>query len=433
MNNSRKAEAAVSSLDLDEPPSHEAALPPVDRRFALTTFSAFRVAPFKWLFISSVVGTLGYQMQGVALGWLVYVLTGSAVYLGAVTTTESICQTLISPIGGVFADRFERRNYILLVRVITVVAAAALVVLVGTHRVTILDLIIAAAFFGLAFGLNGPARQALVAQLVGKDLLMNAVSLMSGGMNLMRIFGPAAAGLLIGVIGVQGIYGILLICYIAVMVALLPVPRQPVEPRVAPQNMIGDISDGLSYCYRDSAVFGLLLVGTIPLFFAMPYIALLPIFAEKIWHSGAIGYGILSAAPGVGGLMGALGIASFSNARNKGRIIIGGAVVYGLALSIFAISPNIPIAIVFLALAGAMGVSYSATVSSVVQTIIPNEMRGRVMSLYQMSYGISGLSALPASAIAGFVGAPITIAGCGILAAASSLIILKFRPVLGSL
>ncbi len=433
MNNSRKTDTAVSSLDLDQPPSPETALPLVDRRFTLTTFSAFRVAPFKWFFLSSVVGTLGYQMQGVALGWLVYVLTGSAVYLGAITTMESVCQTLISPIGGVFADRFERRNYILSVRVITVVVAAVMVFLVGSHRVTIIDLIVAAAFFGLAFGLNGPARQALMAQLVGKDLLMNAVSLMSGGMNLMRIFGPAAAGVLIGVIGVQGIYGILLVCYIAVMVALIPVPRQPVEPRAVPQNMVSEIGAGLSYSYRDPAVFGLLLVGTVPLFFAMPYIALLPIFAETIWHSGAIGYGILSAAPGVGGLIGALGVASFSGTRRKGRIIIGGAVIYGLALSSFAMSPDIPVAVVFLALAGAMGVTYSATVSSVVQTIIPNEMRGRVMSLYQMSFGISGLSALPASAIAGVVGAPVTIVGCGVLAAASSLVILKMRPVLSAL
>lgn len=433
MNSSRKAEASAIAAELDEPRTTSTTLPPVDRRFTLTTFSAFRVAPFRFFFLSSVVGTLGYQMQGVALGWLVYVLTGSALYLGTITTVESICQTAVSPLAGVVADRIERRNYILCVRMITVVTAAVLVFLVGTHRVTILDLIVAAGVFGLAFGLNGPARQALMAQLVGKDLLMNAVSLMSGGMNLMRILGPAAAGFLIGIIGVQGIYGILLVCYIAVIVALLPVPPQPLEQRGVKSNVVGDLSAGLSFSYHDPSVFGLLLIGTVPLFFAMPYIPLLPIFAEKIWHGGAIGYGVLSAAPGVGGLAGALGVASFSNSRAKGRIIIGGAVIYGLSLAAFALSPGIPVAVVFLALAGAMGVTYSATVSSVVQTIIPNEMRGRVMSLYQMSYGISGLSALPASAIAGSLGAPVTIVGCGVLAALSSIAIFKFRPVLGRL
>ena len=433
MTQPRKGTSLPSSAELDEPPSDIKPLPPVDRRFTLTTFSAFRVSAFKWLFISGNVGTLGYQMQGVALGWLVYVLTHSAVYLGAITTMESISQFVASPIGGVIADRVERRNYILIVRLITVVTAAVVLALVATNRITILDLIIAAAFFGIAFGLNGPARQALLAQIVGKDLLMNAVSLTSGGMNLMRILGPAAAGFLIGITGVQGIYAILLICYIGVIVALLPVPRQPLEPNTKPRNVVGDLSDGLSYSFRDPAVFGLLLIASVPLFFAMPYIPLLPIFAESIWHSGAMGYGVLSAAPGVGGLIGALGVASFSHARQKGRIILIGSLVYGLALSLFALSPNIPAAVIFLAVAGAMGVTYSATVSSVVQTIIPNEMRGRVMSLYQMSYGISGLSALPASAIASLFGAPATIVGCGLLTASSVLIIFKLRPVLATL
>ena len=313
-----------------EPPSTSKTMPPVDRRFTLTTFSAFRSIPFRWFFLSSVVGTLGYQMQGVALGWLVYVLTGSALYLGTITTVQSVCQTAISPISGVIADRVERRNYIIGVRLITVGVALALAILVGSHHVTILDLIIAAAIFGLAFGLNGPARQALMAQIVGRDLLMNAVSLMSGGMNLMRILGPAAAGFLIGVIGVQGIYGILVVCYLAVIVTLLPVPRQPVEPRAASRNVVGDLTAGLSYSYNEPAVFGLLLIGTVPLFFAMPYIPLLPIFAEQIWHSGAIGYGVLSAAPGVGGLVGALGVASFSSVRKKGRLVLTGSLLYGI-------------------------------------------------------------------------------------------------------
>ncbi len=433
MTKSTKSKSIAVPAALDDPPSTSTSLPPVDRRFTLTTFSAFRIISFRWFFLSSVVGTLGYQMQGVALGWLVYVLTGSALYLGTITTVQSVCQTAISPIAGVFADRVERRNYIISVRLITVAVAAALVFLVGTHRITIVDLVIAAAVFGVAFGLNGPARQALMAQLVGKDLLMNAVSLMSGGMNLMRILGPAAAGFLIGIIGVQGIYGILLVCYIAVIVSLLPVPRQPVEPRTVRRNVIGDLSAGLSYCYREPAVLGLLLIGTVPLFFAMPYVPLMPIFAESIWHSGAIGYGILMAAPGVGGLVGALGVASFTSVRRKGWLIIGGALLYGVSLAAFGISPNLPVGVTFLALAGGTGVIYSATVSSVVQSIIPNEMRGRVMSLYQMSFGISGLSALPASAIAAGVGAPITIFGCGLLASASALVIFKIRPVIGAL
>ena len=433
MTRTREVNEEAPSATPEESQSASSTLPGVDRRFTLTTFSAFRVKPFRWLFTSAMTGTIGYEMQVVALGWLIYVLTGSAFYLGAVTTMQSITQTGISPIGGVFADRFDRRKYIMLVRIITLPVSLGLALLIATHRISIVDLIIAAAIFGVAFGLNGPARQALVAQLVGKDLLMNAVSLMSGGSNLMRIMGPALAGVLIGVIGVDGIYVILAICYLMVILAMVPIPSQPPAIKASSRNMIGDLTDGFTYCFQNPTVLALLLVGTVPLFFSMPYIPLLPIFAERIWNVGVSGYGVLSAAPGVGGLIGALSVASFSHYQRKGVLIIGGVALYGILLVAFAGAFDFPMALLCLALAGAMGVIYTATVSSVIQSIIPNEMRGRVMSLYQMSFGISGLSALPASAIAGWVGAPATIFGCGLLTVASGLFIFWMRPSLASL
>ena len=405
----------------------------IRRRFTLSTFDAFRVVPFRWFLLSSVTGTLGYQMQAVALGWLVYILTGSAVHLGLVTSAQAICEMAASPFGGVIADRVERRNYIMAVRSITVVTAAALAVLLIVHRITYPELVIGAGIFGIAFGLNGPARQALMAQLVGNDLLVNAVSLNSGGMNLVRIVGPAAAGFLIGVIGVPGIYVVLVVSYMVVIAALIPVPRQPFKPPERRRNPVADLADGVAYSYRQPAVFGLLLLGTVPLFFAMPYVPLLPVFADGIWHSGATGFGILSAAPGIGGFVGALTVASLGRYRSKGRLMLAAVVGYGVSLSAFALSPNLQLAVVCLALVGITGVAYSATVGSLVQTLIPNEMRGRVMSFYQMSFGISGLSALPASAIAAAAGAPLTIAGCGALVVVSTLAIYRLRPVLASL
>ncbi|HET9014509.1 MAG TPA: MFS transporter [Thermomicrobiaceae bacterium] len=405
----------------------------IRRRVTLSTFDALHVRPFRWFLVSSVIGTLGYQMQAVALGWLVYVLTGSAVNLGLVTSAQAICEMAASPFGGVIADRIERRNYIMAVRSLTVITAAALAVLLIIHRITYPELVVGAAVFGIAFGLNGPARQALMAQLVGNDLLVNAVSLNSGGMNLVRIVGPAAAGFLIGVIGVPGIYVLLVVCYVIVIAALIPVPPQPFSPPARTRNPLNDLGEGISYSYRHPAVFGLLMLGTLPLFFAMPYVALLPVFAVGIWHSGATGFGILSAAPGIGGFVGALVVASLGRFQSKGRLMLAAVVGYGAFLSAFALSPNLPVASVFLALVGLSGVAYSATVSGLVQLIIPNEMRGRVMSFYQMSFGISGLSALPASAIAAAAGAPITIAGCGVLVIIAAVAIFRLRPVLASL
>lgn len=403
------------------------------RRLNLTTFSAFSIIPYRWYMVSTMTGTLGYQMQGVALGWLVYLLTGSAVHLGLITTIQAVGETVMCPFAGVIADRVERRNYVIRVRTITVVVAVVLAVLVILNRITYWELAVAALFFGIAFGLNGPARTALLAQIVDRDRLINAVSLFSGGQNLMRIVGPAAAGFLIGVIGVQGIYVILAFCYLIVILTMFPIPPQPIAPHTGRRDVTGDLSDGISYSYQNPAVFGLLLLGTIPLFFAMPYISLLPIFAERVWNVGASGFGILSAAPGVGGFIGALAVASVSRYPRKGRLMIGGTILYGLMLAAFALSPSFVLGAICLTLSGAAGVAYSATVSSLVQSIIPNEMRGRVMSFYQMSYGISGLSALPAGAIAAWAGAPITIAACGVLTAISAVAILRLRPILATL
>lgn len=396
----------------------------------LGTFSSLQVSSFRWFLGSTLSGTLGYQMQSVALGWLVYILTGSALYLGIITTTQAVGQTVMSPLAGVIADRVERRNYIIAVRSITVVVAVVVAGLVLTKRITYPELLVAAAILGVSFGLNGPARQALMAQLVGADLLMNAVSLVSGGMNLTRIAGPAIAGFLIGVIGVGGIYVLLAILYALVIVQLIPVPPQPLARGRGSRNVLGDFVAGASYSYHHPSVFGLLLLGTVPLFFAMPYIALLPVFAQQVWHAGPQGFGLLAAAPGVGGLVGALVVASLGRYRYKGWLMAGCAVVYGLLLSSFALAPSFVVAVFFLLLSGGASVIYAATVSSLVQTIIPNEMRGRVMSFYQMSFGISGLSALPASALATVIGAPHTVAIFGLLTAAAVLVIVRLRPVL---
>lgn len=418
-----------SAADASAQPSAPAPKP----RGGIGTFGAFDLVSYRWFFASTVSGTLGYQMSTVALGWLVYIVTGSALYLGIITTTQALTQTAVSPLAGVIADRVERRSYIMLVRSSTVVVATILAYLVVTNQVTYPELVVSAALLGVAFGLNGPARQALLAQLVGEDLLLNAVSLLSGGMNLMRIVGPAAAGFLIGVIGVGGIYILLAILYLAVILELIPVPPQPLEPRKEPKNIMGDLLAGISYSYHKPAVFGLLLFGTVPLFFAMPYMALLPIFAQTVWHSGAEGFGLLSAAPGVGGLVGALAVASLTSYRYKGRLMIVCAVLYGALLAAFALSPSLEVGMVFLLLSGGAGVIYTASVSSLVQAIIPNEVRGRVMSFYQMSFGVSGLSALPASALATSIGAPVTIAICGVLAVVASVAIYRLRPVLSTL
>lgn len=398
-----------------------------------STFGSLSVAPYRWLFSSTISGTLGYQMQAIALGWLVYVVTGSAVALGLITSMQAICQTGISPIGGVIADRVERRTFIMIVRSPTVFAAAAIAFLVLSKHIAYFELVIAAAMFGVSFGLNGPARQALIAQLVPADLLLNAVSLLSAGMNLMRIIGPALAGVLIGTIGVGGIYVLLTMLYSAVIIELIPVPRLPVARAKQGRNVLADLRDGMAYSVQQPAIFGLLLLGSVPLFFAMPYAPLLPVFADTVWHTGAGGYGILAAGPGVGGLVGALLVASLGKYRYKGRLMLVSLVVFGMSLTAFGLSPSFLAAEIALLLVGIASVIYSSLVSSLLQLNVPDDKRGRVMSFYQMSFGISGLSALPISAVASSIGAPDAIAICGVLTVLSGLLVCWRRPSLLSL
>ena len=373
-------------------------------------FPSLGIRSFRWLFISTMCGIVGFQMQNVAMGWLVYMLTHSALKLGIVTSAQALAQLTISPVAGVIADRVERRNYIITVRFVTVAVGAALTILIWTHRIAYWHLVVGAAIIGTGFGLNGPARQALLADLVGPEYLLNAVSTMSGGMNVARIVGPAVAGVLLGILGAGGVFFINTLLYGAVILAMLPVPRRFATAEREKDGIVRELIGGVDYVRTHGAILTLLLFGVLPLFFAMPYVALLPIFATQVWHGGSIAFGLLSSAPGLGGAVGALVVTPLTGSRRKAPYMLLGASAYGALLVAFALSPTIVLALPVLAVAGFATILYTSVNSALVQSLTPNQMRGRVMSFYQMSFGLGQFGALPASALAQVAGAPLTVA-----------------------
>lgn len=375
-------------------------------------------------------GVIGFQMQAVALGWLVYLLTGSALKLGLITSVQAVTQLVVSPMAGVIADRVERRNYIMVVRSVTVIVGAALTTLIWLHSITYWELVVGAGVIGVGFGLNGPARQALLADIVGSDYLLNAVSLNSGGMNIMRIVGPAIAGFLIGVIGIGGVFFLNTLLYFVVILAMVPVPRRFATAHRTKASPLSELAGGVHYVTENDAILKLLLFGTLPLFFAMPYVALLPIFATNVWHSGAEAFGLLSSAPGVGGLAGAFWVASLSASKRKGRYMLAGGFAYGVLLVGFALSPSLLLALPLLVLVGVASIVYTAINSTLIQMLTPNELRGRVMSFYQMSFGLGQFGSLPASAVAQVFGAPLAIAGSGAVVAVLGAGFYWLTPVL---
>ncbi len=389
------------------------ALPALERPAPSGPFAALAISSFRWLFLSTMCGVIGFQMQQVAMGWLVYELTHSALKLGLVTAAQAITQLGVSPVAGVIADRVERRNYIIVVRLVTVAVGAALTVLIWTHEIQYWQLLAGAAIIGIGFGLNGPARQALLADLVGPRYLLNAVSLNSAGMNVTRIVGPSVAGVLLGVVGAGGVFAANTALYATVILFMVPVPRRFATRERTKEPLLTELSGGVSYIRERPDISAILLVGTLPLFFAMPYVALLPIFATTVWHSGAIGFGLLSSAPGLGGAVGGVMVGSIAEGRRKAPLMLAGVIAYGALLVAFALSPSIYLALPLLALIGFAAIVYTSINATLVQLLTPNAMRGRVMSFYQMSFGLGQFGALPASALAQVAGAPATMAVAG--------------------
>jgi len=401
------------------------------------TFASLSIPQYAWYFYGMFTFFFGMNMMIVLRGYLVYDITGSPKALALIMLSISLPMLIIAPIGGTIADRVDKRALMLWAQVAVCLLNLINTLLITTGTVEFWHLVVISVLSGMAFSVNMPARQAIIPSLVPPALLMNAMSLGSSAMNATRIIAPAIGGLLIAPIGIGGGFAVLTAMYALSVFFTIGLPVVPPSHREADVTFFSDFKSGFSYILSTPLILGLLLLGTVPMIFAMPHQTLLPVFADDVWHVGSRGLGVLTAMSGVGGLIGGLAVANMDAYPHKGRAMLLGAMGFGVFLIAFALSPMFEVALPMLLLAGLSSMIFMTVNNTVMASVIPDHMRGRVMSVMMMSFGLMPFGAVPAAIAAGYIGTPAVVAiGGGLLIAvvvAAFAIFPQFRTLDGAI
>lgn len=381
------------------------------RAFAAGTFVALRHRNFRLFYFGQVLSLVGTWMQSTAHGWLVLELTNSELLLGLVTAAGSLPILLFTLHAGVVADRRDKRAIILTAQWAALLLALALAVLTDTGRITIGWILTLVLLTGVANAFEIPTRQSFFAELVEKEDLTNAIALNSSAFNLTRIVGPALAGMLIGVAGIAACFYANALSYLAVIAGLLLIRRPAVVALPATESMHENLREGVRFVWNDRlarALVGLVAVASV---FGFPYAMLLPVFARDILHAGAPGLGWLLSATGVGSLVGGITVAALGARVNRGRLLLVAASGFALLVGAFALSRALPLSLLLLAAAGFCIIPFTATVNALLQSLVPDALRGRVMGVYVFMFlGTTPLGSLQAGAMANWLGAPAALA-----------------------
>ena len=358
-----------------------------------------------------LVSLTGTWMQSVAQAWLVYRLTGSTVLLGLVGFASQIPVFLLATAGGAVADRYRRRRILLVTQVANMLLALLLAGLTLGGHIEVWQVFILAAASGVVNAFDIPTRQAFVADLVGRDDLLNAIALNSSVINGARILGPALAGLLVAGVGEGWCFLINGVSYLAVITGLA-LMRLPVRVHVpSAGSALANVLEGFRYVGRTAPVRALLLLLGLASLVGMPYAVLMPVFADQILHGGARELGILMGATGVGALAGALTLAARRGLRGLGRWVAVSAAGFGACLMLFAASRSLWLSAALLVPTGFFMMVTMASSNTLIQAMVPDALRGRVMAVYSMMFiGMAPFGALLAGALAGHLGAPVTVA-----------------------
>ena len=388
----------------------KAASPP---RWA-TTLRALRHRNFQLFFSGQLISLIGTWMQTVAQAWLVYRMTKSALLLGSVGFASQIPVFLVAPFGGITADRTNRQRLVIATQICAMILAGILAWLCLSGRVQVWHIFVLAAMLGVVNAFDIPGRQAFLVDMVGKEDLMNAIALNSSMFNGARVIGPAIAGILVARIGEGWCFAANAISYIAVIVGLL-LMRVHSAPRASTHSPIEDIIEGFRWVNQTRIIRALLLLIGLVSLVGMPYTVLMPIFADRILHGGARGLGILMGATGVGALFGALTLAAKTGVKGLGRWVAFSCASLGISLFCFSFSTSFWLSAVFLLPAGYSMMLQMACSNTLIQTMVPDQLRGRVMSVYSMMFmGMAPFGAFFGGALAHRIGAPITVAIGGV-------------------
>jgi MFS family permease len=370
---------------------------------------------FQLFFSGQMISLIGTWMDNIAEAWLVYRLTGSSLLLGTVAFAGQIPVFLLAPVGGMVADRWNRRSIVIATQVSSMVLASILAFLTITKRITVAEVIVLASLMGVVNAFDIPARQAFLSDMVGREDLMNAIALNSSMFNGARVIGPSIAGILVASIGEGWCFFANAVSYIAVIAGLLMM-RIEHKPRMAQlASPFEHIVEGFRFV-RDTAPIRaiLILLGLVSIV-AMPYSVLMPIFAAKVLHGNARTLGVLMGATGIGALTGALILASRTNLQGLGRWIATSCGAFGVGLILFSLSRWYALSVLLLVPVGCAMMTQMASSNTLIQAMVPDRLRGRTMAVYSMVFmGVAPIGALISGALADHIGAPWTVAIGGV-------------------
>jgi len=404
------------------------------RPYRAHMFGALRYHNYRLWFFGQMVSLMGTWMQSVAQGWLVYQLTGSKLALGTISFIGSLPTLFLMLPAGVVADRISKRTVLLATQTAMMLLAFALAGLSAAGILRVWHIAALAVGLGVANSFDAPARQSLAVEMVeDRRDLMNAIAMNSTMFNIARIAGPALAGILLAAVGATWCFALNGVSFLAVIAGLwaMKLPDMPKVPHS--EGMGAQILVGLRYVWHNIPVRAIISVLGVSSLTAMSYGVLMPVFAADVFHVGETGLGALNAAMGAGALAGALTLAALGGFQRKGLLFMftAGSLLFPVLLFGFAFSPSFPLSLAMLVLVGWAAMAQNATANTLVQSIVPDELRGRVMGAYSLVFfGSMPFGSLQAGALAQAFGPSVAIAiGAGVALAYALFVLLAVPKV----
>jgi MFS family permease len=394
-------------------------------------FSAFESRSFLLFWVSLAISLTGVWVRITAQGWLVYDLTDDRFLLGVVSFCQAAPVLIFSPIAGAVLDRIDRRKVLIVVQITVAAAMFILATLTVTHRVEVWHIMVIASIAGAASAFDWPARLSIVPSLVNRDQLQSAVALNSAAFNASRIMGPIIGGVLIALVGAGLCFYLNALAYLPFIVVLVGLAVDQTLPASPPSDRspFGDLLDGYRYIWQTPKIRGLLSIDIVPLAFGITYLTLAPAVARDVLHMGGGGLGVLQAANGIGALIGTIAVAMLSGIRNRGVIVICGVGAFGLAVILFGLSRNLYLSVAIVLVMGLVVSTYGTLNDTLVQTLVDDAYRGRVLAVYSMFWGLTPIGSLEAGYIARTFGIGEALVLNGFLVILYVPILLFYTPV----
>ena len=412
----------------------EAAVESPRQRSRFQTFAALRHIDYRYLWSGTLMMSAGQWVQQVTLGWLLYDLTGNAMLLGVLNGLRALPFLVTGPMAGVAADRMDRRKLLLQTQSILIITALLMGALVASPFFHVWHIFLFTLITGVAWTITEPVRMSMIPSVVPKEDLANAVALNSGGFNLMKVIGPALGGALIAWFGAAENFFLQAVAYTGVLAMIYWMQIPPHGAGAKKQSAVANLKEGFAYVWSTPAVLALMALAYVPRIFAVPYQTLMPVFQKDVLRIGPEGLGLLMAAPGVGAVIAVLTMASLgSRIKRQGLLLVGSIVVLGGFLILFSQITWFPLALATLVLVGIFQMFFLASTATLLQMIVPDELRGRVLSLYMLDRGFMPLGAMFAGTAAHFIGAPSTVAMMGTIVIALTLLVAWLIPAIRKL